>query len=164
MPDWIVGTAVVSIIVLGVVVLVELLVVTALLYLLRNLIAEARERMEPLLDKAEALLETARVTAQDVKQKAEHIGEKTAHTTDVVGDRVEKVSAVIHRLVAAPLVQGAAIGEGVRRGVREWRRSRGVPATPLCLMRTRCRRWSHNAAKARCPRRDGPPFRRDPAR
>ncbi|OPZ83353.1 MAG: hypothetical protein BWY76_02309 [bacterium ADurb.Bin429] len=136
MPGWIVGTAVVSIIVLGVVVLVELVVVTALLYVLRNFLMEARERMEPLLDKAEALLETARETAQDVQEKAGHIGEKTAHTTDVVGDRVEKMSAVIHRLVAAPLVQGAAIGEGVRRGVREWRRSRQGAHTPSAPLTT----------------------------
>ena len=131
MPGWIVGAAVVSIIVLGIVVLVELAVMTSLLMVLRNLIGEARERLEPLLDKAEDVLDAARSTAQDVQSKAGHISEKTAQTTDAVSDRVEKVSEVIHRLVAAPLVHGAAIGEGVRRGMQALRRKRARGHMPV---------------------------------
>jgi hypothetical protein len=124
MPTGIVIAAVVTIIVLGVLVVIQMIAITALLFVIKNLAQEIRERVEPLVVKVNDLLLTANEVAQTVQGKTEHIAEKTAHTADVVTDRVEKTSGLLQGLLSSPIIRGAATATGMSRGYQAWREAR----------------------------------------
>lgn len=119
-------TAVSIIIVLGIIVIIQMIAITALLFVLKNLAQQIREHIDPLLTKANTLLITVNDIAQTVQGKTERISETTAHTAEVVADRVQKTSGLLQRLIAAPLIAGAAAGRGMISGVQAWRTMRHV--------------------------------------
>ncbi len=120
MPTWISIAAVIAIVVIGLIVVVQMIAITALLFVVKNLAEEIRERIDPLISKTNSLLLTANEIAQSVQGKTEHIAEKTAHTTDVLTDRVEKLSGLLQILIASPIIHGAAFMEGISRGFSVW--------------------------------------------
>ncbi|HEY3376149.1 MAG TPA: DUF948 domain-containing protein, partial [Armatimonadota bacterium] len=127
-------TAIVIMIVLGIIVVIQMIAITVLLLVAKNLVQAIRERIDPLITKVNSLLLTANELAQTVQGKTEHIAEKAAHTSDVVADRVERTSGLVQGMVAAPIIHSAAFAEGIARGVRSWRAARqrraGEPTSP----------------------------------
>jgi hypothetical protein len=121
MPTWIGVAAVIAIVVIGIIAVVQMIAIAALLFVIKNLAEALRERVDPLISKVNTLLVTVNEVAQTVQGKTEHIAEKTAHTTDVVTDRVEKMSGFMQGVFAAPVIKGTAMMEGVARGFRVWR-------------------------------------------
>jgi uncharacterized protein YoxC len=121
MPTWIVVTAVIVIIVIGLIAVVQMIAIAALLFVIKNLAEEIRERVDPLISKVNSLLVTANEIAQNVQGKTEHITDKAAQTTDVLSNRVEKLSGFMQGVVTAPVIKGSAMMEGVVRGFRVWR-------------------------------------------
>ena len=124
MPSALIIAAVVGVILIGVLLVVELIVVTTLLMVVKKLVAEIREHLDPLVAKANTLLITANEMAETVQDRTEHIAEQAAHTTSVVGNRVETASRLVQRLIAMPIINGSAAVAGVRRGIGIWRRLR----------------------------------------
>ncbi len=94
---------------------------TALLLVLKTLLQEIRERVDPLIAKANTLLSTANEMAQTVQERTEHIAERTSDTTDVISNRMEKTTGLVQRAVANPIIGGLAAVDGIRRGYHTWR-------------------------------------------
>ncbi len=119
-------TAIVSMIVIGIVLLVEIFIITALMLTLKNLISELRERMDPLIDKTNQLLITANEVAASIQERTEHLADRASHTGDAVGAGVERAAQTVQRVIAAPVVTGTAVAAGLRRGWAIWRARRAA--------------------------------------
>jgi len=119
--NWLAGISVAFVILIGIVVMVELVAMTVLLLVLKNLLQEIRERVDPLIAKANVLLATANEMAQTLQERSEHIAERTAETNDIISNRMEKTTGLIQHVVADPIIGGIATIEGLRRGYTTWR-------------------------------------------
>ena len=117
-------TASIVMIVLGIIVVIQMVLITALLVVLRNLVQEIRERADPMLTKATILLETANDIGVNLQQRSEQVSGRVADTTDVVGGSIEKISRLAQLAVAAPVIGGAAMTEGLLSSIRVWRAAR----------------------------------------
>ncbi|MHB9132136.1 MAG: DUF948 domain-containing protein [Armatimonadota bacterium] len=126
--DGLSGTAIVSMIVIGFLVAVELIALTVLFVAIQKLVRDIYERMDPLAVKVNTLMDTVNDLAQNVQSKTEHIAEKTAKTTDDVSERVEKTSELMQGVVATPIIKGMALMEGLVRGTATWSRLRRAHA------------------------------------
>jgi len=99
---------------------IELIIITALLQAVRNLVVEIREHLDPLASKANALLTTANAMAETVQERTERIADQAVRTSTTVGDGVQATSRVVERVVAVPVIKGSAAMAGLRRGVSIW--------------------------------------------
>jgi hypothetical protein len=116
--------AVIIMIVLGLLVVIQMIAITALLLMMKTLAQEIREQVEPVAAQVRMLMQTVNELAKTLQGKTEHIAETTAGTTDVVADRVKKTTLLLQRLLVSPLISGAATTEGIVRGVKAWRQER----------------------------------------
>lgn len=124
--------AAIAIIVIGLVVIVELIVATLLLMVVRNLALQVQEHLDPLASKANTLLITANEMAEKLQDRTEDIADRAAHTTSVVSSGVETTSRLMQRIVATPIIRGSAAVAGFRRGIHIWRtlrRARKIQST-----------------------------------
>ena len=134
MPGALTVFAVISIIIIGVLLVVQMFVVTALLLAVKNLMADLRERVDPLVSKAETLLSTANTMAETVQDRTERIADQAAQTTDSLGAGVAMTSRVVQQLIAMPMVRGSAVMAGLRSGLATWRtlrRDRKIPPSGI---------------------------------
>lgn len=132
MPNGIAIAAVIAIVVIGLIVVVQMIALAALFFILKNLAEEMRERLDPLIARTNALLITLTEMTQSMQGKAEHIADTTAHTTDLLADRIDRLSGLLQRMVGLPIIGAAAMMEGVASGIGAWRglrrrRRRGTP-------------------------------------
>lgn len=129
MPSGFAITAIVIMIVLGLIVVIQMIAITALLLVLKNIAQEIRERVDPLLAKVNSLLITANDMAQTVQGKTEHIADRATQTSDVVATGIERTTHLLQRVIAAPIIGGSAFSAGVARGLQAWRSARRRHAT-----------------------------------
>ena len=124
MPDWFLIAVLIMIFIVGVVVVVELFILTALLIEVKRLAGDMRENVSPVIDKVSMLVEMVTSTMQTVQSSTEHIATTTAHTSDIVTNRVERTSDLVQQVVAAPFIGGMSLAHGIVDGVRAWQSQR----------------------------------------
>lgn len=132
MPDWFMIAVLIMIFIVGVVVIVELFVLTAWLMEVKRLAREMREEIAPVVEKVGVLVEMATSTMQTIQNNTEHIATTTASASDIVTDRMEKTSNLVQQVVTAPLISGISLAQGIADGVRAWqsrRRGRDYPSS-----------------------------------
>lgn len=121
MPGWLSVSAVIMMVLVGLIVVLELVAVTALLMVIKQLIEQLREHLDPLATKLNSLLMTANEVAETVQEKTERIAGKAEHTAGTVTDNVEKTSNFFTKVITSPVIGVVAAGEGLRRGLLTWR-------------------------------------------
>lgn len=120
MPVPIVTAAVITIVIIGVVLIVQMFFMTAMLLSIRNLTQELRENIDPILARTNSLVATATETVELLQKRTGHIADQAAHTSDVVSDRVEKTTDLVQKIISVPLIGGFAGIAGLFRGLQTW--------------------------------------------
>ena len=110
----------------GVVLVVELVVITALLLKVKDALHELREQVRPVIADAAIVAATARDVATTVGQHAGQVAAVTAGTAYAINGRVQKVSGLLFRIVSVPLVGVAAAAEGGAAGLAAWMAARAA--------------------------------------
>jgi len=123
-------TAVVFEIVIGLLVLAQLVALAVLAMMMKNLVVQISEHIDPLIEKTNSLLIVANEIAQTVQDKTERIADKAATTTDRVAERADATSKVVHRAITTPIIQSAGFVAGVQAAMRQWCAARAKRMSP----------------------------------
>lgn len=124
METWLGTAAVVAVIVIGLLLVIQLVIMSVLILAITRLVQEARERMDPLVTKVDHLLAVVGATAEHAQGKANTAIDATSKATTTVAGGVEKTGRLAQRVVAWPIVAVLAASDGLKTGYQTWRDAR----------------------------------------
>ncbi len=116
-------TAIVVLILIGILLVIELFAMTALLLSIKNMSDKIQEDIVPLLEKGGQLLDTMNKVAEDVQRKSERVTETTAHTAETISEGLADTSRIAQKVVTTPIFSGMALFTGVKRAFAIWKKA-----------------------------------------
>jgi predicted PurR-regulated permease PerM len=130
METWLGTAAVITVVLIGLLLVIQLVIMSVLILTITRLLQEVRERIDPLISKADQVLAVVSATAEHAQSKVNTAVDATSKATVSVAGGVEKTTRVAQRVVLWPFVTVLAAADGLRSGVRTWRDARRKCHTP----------------------------------